>query len=109
MTLNSSGLKPLGRAILVRHYEPERKVSVIVLPDNVKDRTVMAEQRAVVIELGPHAYPDEPARCKPGDKVLMAKFSGYLAKGPADGKTYALVNDRDIFAQITQEAGEINV
>lgn len=100
---NTSGLRPLGRAVLLEHYEPERKVGLIVIPDNVKDRTVMLEQRAVVIELGEHAYPDEPQRCKPGDKVLVARMSGYLAVGPADGKRYLMVNDRDIFAQITEE------
>lgn len=100
---NTSGLRPLGRAVLLEHYEPERKVGMIVIPENVHDRTVMLEQRATVIELGAHAYPDEPARCKPGDKVLVARMSGYIAKGPADGKKYLMVNDRDIFAQITEE------
>lgn len=100
---NGSGLKPLGRAVLLKHYEPERKSGVIVIPENVKDRTVMLEQRAVVIELGEHCYPDEPPRCKPGDKVLISRMAGYLAKGPADGETYLMVNDRDVFARITKE------
>lgn len=100
---NESGLKPLGRAVLLEHYEPERKGGLIVIPDNVKDRTVMIEQRAVVIELGDHCYPDEPARCRPGDKVLISKMAGYLAIGPADGKRYVIVNDRDIFARIVKE------
>jgi len=100
---NESGLRPLGRAVLLEHYEPERKESLIVIPDNVKDRTVMLEQRAVVIELGAHAYPDEPKRCAPGDKVLVSRMAGYIAEGPADGKRYLMVNDRDIFAQITKE------
>lgn len=100
---NTSGLKPLGRAVLLKHYEPERKESMIVLPDTVKDRTLMVEQRAVVIELGPNCYPDEPPRCQVGDKVLISKMAGYLAVGPADGQRYLMVNDRDIFAQITKE------
>ena len=100
---NESGLAPLGRAILLEHYEPERKESLIVIPDNVKDRTVRLEQRAVVIEMGPHCYPDEPKRCEPGDKVLVSKMAGYIAIGPADGKRYLMVNDRDVFARITKE------
>ena len=103
MQVNESGLKPLGRAVLLEHYEPERKAGLIVIPENVKDRTVMLEQRAVVIELGQHCYPDEPARCAPGDKVLVSRMAGYIAVGPADGKRYLMVNDRDIFAQITKE------
>ena len=103
---NTSGLAPLGRAVLVEHYEPERKASLIELPDIVKDRTLMVEQRAVVIECGPACWPDEPPRAKPGDKVLISKMSGYMALGPADGKRYRLVNDRDIFAAITKEEGD---
>jgi co-chaperonin GroES (HSP10) len=100
---NESGLQPLGRAVLVIHYEPEKKGSLIELPDMVKDRTLLVEQRAVVVEVGPACWPDEPARAAVGDKVLISKMSGYMAIGPADGKRYRLINDRDIFAKITQE------
>jgi co-chaperonin GroES (HSP10) len=100
---NTSGLQPLGRAVLLRHYEPERTQGVIVIPDNVKDRTLMVEQRAEVIELGPNCYPDEPPRCKPGDRVLISRMAGYLATGPADGQRYVMVNDRDIFARIVED------
>jgi co-chaperonin GroES (HSP10) len=102
---NTSGLKPLGRAVLVEYYEPERKESRIIMPDNVKDRAVMVEQRAVVVECGPACWPDEPPRAAPGDRVMIAKFSGYACVGPADGKRYRLVNDRDIFARIMHDAG----
>ena len=104
---NESGLAPLGRAILLEHYEPERKESMIVIPDNVKDRTVLLEQRAVVIEMGPNCYPDEPKRCAPGDKVLVSRMAGYIAVGPADGKRYLMVNDRDVFARITKEKSDV--
>mgnify|MGYP003342615423 CR=1 FL=1 len=100
---NESGLAPLGRAVLIEHYEPEKKGSLIELPDMVKDRTLMVEQRAVVIECGPGCWPDEPPRAKVGDRVLISKMAGYLAIGPADGKRYRFVNDRDIFAAITVE------
>ena len=104
MLENNSGVSPLGRAVLVEHYEPEKKDSLIVMPDFVHDRTLMVEQRAVVIEVGPAAWPDEPPRAAPGDKVLISKMSGYMLKGPADGKMYRIINDRDIFARITKEA-----
>jgi co-chaperonin GroES (HSP10) len=101
---NQSGLKPLGRAVLVRPYEPEKKASLIELPETVKERTVMVEQRAVVVEAGPAAWEDESEpRARPGDKVLITKYAGHLAEGTADGKLYRLVNDRDIFCQIGVE------
>jgi co-chaperonin GroES (HSP10) len=104
---NTSGISPLGRAVLVEYYEPERKESLIVIPEAIKDRTVMVEQRATVVECGPACWPTEPARARPGDRVLIAKFSGYAAVGPADGKRYRLINDNDIFAKITHDEGHI--
>lgn len=101
---NNSGLKPLGRAVLVQPYEPERKESLIVLPDEVKERNQMIEQRAIVVAVGKHAWHDEPEpRAKPGDKVLVSKFAGYNATGTSDGITYRIINDRDIFAAIEVE------
>ena len=102
--VNNSGLKPLGRAVLVEHYEPERKDALIMMPDQVMDRNLMVEQRAIVLEIGLSAWSDEPARAQVGDKVLISRLAGYMAVGPADGKRYRLVNDRDIFAAITSEA-----
>ena len=102
---NTSGLKPLGRAVLVEPYEPEVKKSMIVMPDTVTERSAMVETRAIVVEVGPAAWDDEPQpRAKPGDKVLISKFAGAMATGTADGKVYRVVNDRDIYMQIETEA-----
>ena len=102
-TQNTSGLRPLGRAVLVEPYEPERKEGLIVIPDNVNQRVQTLETRAVVIEVGPACWPDEPPRCWPGDKVLLANMAGTMAKGTLDGRQYRFVNDRDIFALIAGE------
>ena len=50
--INESGLKPLGRAVLVSPYEPERASSLIVMPDSVEANQLMLEQRVVVVEVG---------------------------------------------------------
>ena len=100
-SLNNSGLKPLGRAVLVEYYEPERRDSRIVIPETVQDRVNAVEQRARVIEVGPACWPDEPPRAEVGDYVLISRMAGYQTKGPKDGKNYRLVNDRDIFARVT--------
>lgn len=99
--MNNSGLFPLGRAVLIQPYTPERHQGLIQLPDDVKGRAQMLEQRAVVIAIGPSAWHDEPQpRAKVGDKVLVSKFSGYMAEGTLDGEQYRFVNDRDIFAAL---------
>lgn len=80
-----------------------------MLPDSVQGRMSMVDNRAVVVAVGPSAWHDEPApRAAVGDRVLVTKFAGFMAKGPADGQMYRLVNDRDIFCAITYE-GEDHV
>jgi len=101
---NKSGLKPLGVAVLIKPYEPERKGGQIVLPDAVAGRNAMVDNRAVVVEVGPNAWHDESTpRAAAGDKVLITKFAGFMAKGPLDDETYRLVNDRDIFCALTDK------
>lgn len=101
---NDSGLKPLGVAVLIAPYEPERKGGLIKIPDSVQGRMSMMEIRATVIEVGPSAWHDEPrVRASAGDKVMVTKFAGMMVKGTADGKIYRLVNDRDIYCAITRE------
>ena len=99
---NTSGITPLGHAVLVAPYEPEIQQGLIQLPDSVRSRTQLVEQRAVVIAVGSCAWDDEPTpRAIPGDCILMTKFAGYMAVGPGDGKQYRLINDRDVFARIS--------
>lgn len=107
MMTNPSGLDPRGVAVLIKLYEPERKGSQIVIPDSVQGRLSMVDNRAVVIAIGPNAWHDEPSpRASVGEKVLVTKYAGFMAKGPKDGETYRLVNDRDIFCAITHEEDE---
>ncbi len=101
--VNTSGVSPLGRAVLVKYYEPERKESVIFIPETVRKGEVLLEQRAIVIECGPACWPAEPPRAAPGDRVLIARLSGYQFVGPGDGQLYRIINDNDIFARITTE------
>ena len=104
MTMNKSWLNPLGRAVLVKPYEPEIKKSVIAIPETVRERTSMVETRAIVLEAGPQAWDDEKVpRAQPGDKVLISKFAGVMAQGTADGEKYRLVNDLDIYCKIEVE------
>ena len=103
--MNTSGLEPLGHAVLVEPYEPEIKQSLIHIPDPVRVRTMMVETRATVIAIGSECWGDEKApRAKVGDKVFITAFAGYMVVGPLDGKQYRAINDRDLFMRITGEA-----
>lgn len=96
---NQSGLKPLGRAVLVRPYEPEKLSSLILMPEAYVANMSTLEQNCVVVALGEACWPEEPPRAKAGDHVIVAKFAGHQRLG-VDGKQYRLVNDRDLFCQI---------
>jgi len=95
--LNSSGLKPKGRAILCVPYLPELTDGLMTIPEHVLNLELMREMRATVIELGESCYPGVPPRCAPGENVLISKFAGVIVKGPLDGKIYRLCNDEDVF------------
>lgn len=104
---NESGVLPVGRAVLVAPYQPERKSSLIQMPDSILGKEQMIEQRAVVVAVGPSAWCDEPIpRAKPGDKVLISRYAGYMAEGTKDKKQYRFINDRDIFALIQDEGDQ---
>jgi co-chaperonin GroES (HSP10) len=111
MMENTSGLVPLGRAVLVAPFDIEEvRGGLIHIPETIKTRDQMVEQRATVVAVGDFAWDDERdndnkivPRAKPGDVVLVTKFAGYMALGTADGKQYRLINDRDIFARIEEE------
>jgi len=102
---NNSGLKPLGRAVLVKPYEVEETtVGGIILPDMVRNKDQLAEQRAIVIEVGDAAWEDEKKpRAVAGDKIIYSKYAGYVAIGTADDEKYRVINDRDVFLKITAE------
>jgi len=112
---NTSGTEALGRAVLVKLYEPERHVGMIHIPDIIKERSSLVEQRAIIVDIGPMAWDDERVRflgiplwrklrARVGEKVLVTKFAGYVLRGPLDGELYRMVNCNDIFCKITAEA-----
>lgn len=106
---NPSGVEPRGRAVLIRTYEPELQKTMIEIPDHVKFSQQMVNQRAIVIAVGPTAWHDEPEpRAVAGEHVLVTKFAGFMVSSDisADGLTYRLVNDRDVFAAIKEKETE---
>lgn len=102
--LNTSGLRPLGQAVLVKPYEPEVKKGLIELPAEVKERYATIEQRAIVLAIGPEAWVKEKnPRAAIGDHVFISKHAGYSFTGLRDGDTYRMVNCNDVFAEIEED------
>ncbi len=100
---NTSGRYPQGVAVLVKPYETQRKDSKIILPETVKDRSKMLEDKAIVIEIGSEAWSSESRpRAKIGDHVMIGKFAGLYIQGK-DGEFYRVVNSGDIYMTIDPE------
>lgn len=107
-TDNTSGVIPKGRAVLLKPYMVEEKTAGgIVLPTQVQQKDQLAEQRAVVVAIGPTAWRDEPEpRAMIGDRILFSKWAGYQFNSTYDGEVYRVVNDSDIFMVIVKEKGD---
>lgn len=93
------GIRPKGHAILGLPYEPPKKDSLIVLPETVKERTQMLQDKIYVIAIGGACWCDEPApRAAIGDLVLIPYLSGRMVRGK-NGVLYRMVNDKDVIAE----------
>ena len=103
-TINTSGLRPLGRAVLVEPVQHELKSSIIHIPETAKERSMMVETHARVIAVGPEAWSNEKApRAVVGDLVMVSKWCGHICQGPGDGKLYRMINCEDIFCAIEEK------
>lgn len=101
---NTSGLIPLGRAVLVEPLDSDEiKSTVLAIPQTAKERMLMAEQKALVIAIGPEAWREENVpRAEVGQLVMIAKYAGTMTVGPKDKKQYRVVNANDLFLRIEE-------
>ncbi len=98
---NQSGISPREYRVLVKPDKVEQKTAGgIYIPDQVNERNQMAECRGCLVDVGGIAFEEWPDAPRPGDRVLIAKYSGIVTKG-ADGEEYRVCNDKDITAVLT--------
>ena len=82
----SSPITPLGdRVVAVREEAPTRTASGLYLPDNAKEKPVVAKVAAV----GP-----DVKHVKTGDKILYKEYSTTEIK--IDGVEYLVVREEDV-------------
>jgi co-chaperonin GroES (HSP10) len=103
---NLSGIFPTEFKVLILPVEVGDKIGNLYIPQESKEREQFAQQEGIVVAASPLAFSyaskEEWERAgasppKAGDKVSFAKFAGFTRKG-SDGKTYRIVNDKDICA-----------
>lgn len=91
-------IKPLGDKVVVKMLESEETTkSGIVLPGTAKEKTQMAEVKAV----GPGGMIDGKEvvmQVKVGDKVIIEKYSGTEVK--IDGEEVTILAQKSILAVV---------
>ena len=95
----SSPIKPLGdRVVAVREKAQTKTASGIFLPDNAKEKPVLAK----VVAVGPGKVGDDNERVKMtvkvGDKILYKEYSTTEIK--IDGTEYLIVKEEDILGTV---------
>lgn len=107
--LNTSGIYPLTRRVLVLRDVPPDKVGSIFIPDSVKEKEKWATVDGTLIAAGPLAWAEDrhdaalynvdvnAAVPQPGARVKIGKYVGDNHEC-ADGKTYTIMNDTDVVA-----------
>ena len=90
-----ANVRPLRDHVLVRRIEKsEEKVGGLIIPDTAKEKPQQAEVVAVgsgrLLENGERV----PLSVKPGDKVLLGKWSGTDVK--IDGDEYLILKEDEI-------------
>ena len=89
-------LNPLADNVLVKSTQQEETTaSGIILSTATKEKSIVSE----VVAVGPGTE-EHPMTVKPGDKVVVGKFTGTEIK--LDGVDYKFVKQEDILAVVTQ-------
>lgn len=101
-----SGLFACGHAVLVRIFDADMYKGLIEIPETVKRGMHTSETRGIVMSVGEDAWVEErKPRAVVGDKIILGTYAGSVMVGVRDGKTYRMVNDRDIYCRY-YEKGE---
>ena len=88
-------LKPMADNILLKQTEAEETTSSgIILATTTKEKPAIYE----VVSAGPGTK-DVEVTVKPGDKVVVGKYTGSEIK--LDGEDYKFVKQEDILAVVT--------
>lgn len=99
------GMKATGWNVIVVPEPAEEKKGAIFIPDSVKDKEEIVQQRGRIVSVGPAAFTaadyagEEPGE---GDAVIFARLAGFRVK-LADGKDARVIQDRDVAVILDEE------
>lgn len=104
------GISPLGDKVLIRPDKAAEIVGKIHIPQDVTYRHSLAAESGVVMAVGEGAFkwnsdkttPFEGRVPKPGDRVIIEKYSGQVTRGD-DKEIYRLMESACVAAIITED------
>lgn len=99
------GITPTGFCALVAIADQDGRIGNIHIPDSMRDKNQIVEQRGRLVAVSPVAFDfanfSDDELPKAGDAVIIAKLAGVQVDGK-DGRKYRLVQDRDILAVVAE-------
>ena len=104
MVTNNSGIRPVGISILVLPdpVEQTTESGIVLSTHETHKKEEMRQTDGLVIAIADNAFFDETPRCKVGDRIIMASYSGMVREG-VDGLTYRLIKDNDVVAILDRD------
>ncbi len=129
---NTSGINPVGNRVLIKPDAIEEKTKGgIIIPEKERERHEASASYGYVVAVGPDCFTHTVsitertkqgvwelverttvgyagAWAKPGDRIA---FTPYVARDSVgqDGEKYALINDEDILARVTENVTQTSI
>ncbi len=91
--------EPAGHRVLVLPDDPPDKIGSLFVPAYVKENRATENVFGKIIAIGPNAWKAFDAGepwAKIGDRVVFAKYGGFILEDPETKTKYRLLNDEDI-------------
>lgn len=100
---NDSGLIPTEFCVVVEMDPIQEKVGSIFLPGDVQAKDKLSADEGTLLAVSPAAFsyahwPEGARKPEVGDRVIFRRYSGLLREDTARGRTFRLLNDKDIVA-----------
>lgn len=100
------GVQMTGWRVLVAPETVEEKKGAIFIPDSVRDKEEVVQQRGRIVSIGPAAFDHadyQGREPRVGDAIIFAKLAGFKME-MADGKSYRCIDDKDVVGLIEEAA-----
>jgi co-chaperonin GroES (HSP10) len=110
-------LEIVGHRLLIKPDPVKEQVDVpeglkvggfeVVKPADLERREEAATQIGTVIQVGPTAFrafdgndPNWKPWCKPGDRVIFARYAGKFVEDPYTKERFFVINDEDVQVKV---------